>query len=251
MNPIKRILGHLYCVYALTLFAATMLIVVIPVWLTSLLDEPQRAKVMHPIFRLWMGVYMPLAFCPVFRKGKEHFKKGENYVVVCNHNSFADVPVTSPWIPGPNKTLAKVEMARIPIFGVIYKSGSLLVDRKSEASRRESFNQMALMLEKGLHLCLYPEGTRNKTNQPLQPFHKGAFKTAIDTQKPVIPALVFNTRGILPDRPMFWAWPNKIHFHFLPPVETKGLQAADVDRLRDNIRSQMEQYFVANQRRLS
>ena len=72
MNPIKRILGHLYCIYALTLFAATMLIVVIPIWLTSLLDEPHRARVMHPIFRLWMGVYMPLAFCPVFRKGKEY-----------------------------------------------------------------------------------------------------------------------------------------------------------------------------------
>jgi 1-acyl-sn-glycerol-3-phosphate acyltransferase len=251
MNPIKRILGHLYCVYALALFAATMLIVVIPIWLTSLLDEPHRAKVMHPIFRIWMGVFMPLAFCPVFRKGKERFKKGENYVVVCNHNSFADVPVTSPWIPGPNKTLAKIEMARIPIFGVIYKAGSVLVDRKSEASRRESFNEMAKMLEKGLHLCLYPEGTRNKTDQPLQPFHKGAFKTAIDTQKPIMPAVIFNTRGILPDRPKFWAWPNKIHFHFLPPIETKGLQAGDVDRLKDEVRLQMEQYFVANQKRLS
>lgn len=251
MNPIKRILGHLYCVYALTLFAVTMLIVVIPIWLTSLLDEPQRAKVMHPIFRLWMGVYMPLAFCPVFRRGKEHFKKGENYVVVCNHNSFADVPVTSPWIPGPNKTLAKIEMARIPVFGVIYKSGSVLVDRKSEASRRESFNQMAVMLEKGLHLCLYPEGTRNKTDQPLQPFHKGAFKTAIDTQKPIMPALIFNTRGILPDHPKFWAWPNKIHLHFLPPIETRGLQATDIERLMIEVRSRMEAYFVANQKRLS
>jgi 1-acyl-sn-glycerol-3-phosphate acyltransferase len=251
MNPIKRVLGHLYFVYALTLFAATMLIVFIPIWLTSLLDEPQRAKVMHPIFRLWMGVYMPLAFCPVFRKGKAHFKKGQNYVVVCNHNSFADVPVTSPWIPGPNKTLAKIEMARIPIFGVIYKAGSVLVDRKSEASRRESFNDMAKMLEKGLHLCLYPEGTRNKTTQPLQPFHKGAFKTAIDTQKPIIPALIFNTRDILPGRPKLWAWPSKIHFHFLPPVETAGIESADAERLKDDIRSQMEQYFVANQKRLS
>lgn len=251
MSPIKRILGHLYFVYALALFAATMLVVFIPIWLTSLLDEPQRSKVMHPIFRLWMNLYMPLAFCPVFRKGKQHFKKGQNYVVVCNHNSFADVPVTSPWIPGPNKTLAKIEMARIPIFGVIYKAGSVLVDRKNEASRRDSFNQMALMLDKGLHLCLYPEGTRNKTAQPLQPFHKGAFKTAIDAQKPIIPALIFNTRGIFPGRPKFWAWPNRIHFHFLPPIETKGLQPADVKQLKEDIHLQMEQYFVANQKRLS
>src|SRR6186997_105778 len=142
MHPIKRILGHIYFAYALILFAATMLVVFIPVWLTSLLDEPNRAKVMHPIFRIWMGVYMPLAFCPVFRKGKKNFARGKNYVVVCNHNSFADVPVSSPWIPGPNKTLAKVEMARIPLFGLIYKAGSVLVNRTSDASRRESFNEM-------------------------------------------------------------------------------------------------------------
>jgi 1-acyl-sn-glycerol-3-phosphate acyltransferase len=142
-------------------------------------------------------------------------------------------------------------MARIPIFGVIYKAGSVLVDRKNEASRRESFNDMAKMLEKGLHLCLYPEGTRNKTTQPMQPFHKGAFKTAIDAQKPIMPAVIFNTRGILPGRPKFWAWPNRIHFHFLAPVETVGMQAADVEQLKEHVRLQMEQYFVANQKRLS
>ena len=251
MNPVKRILGHVYFVYALLLFAVTMLIIVIPIWITSLLDEPKRAKVMHPIFRIWMGVYMPLAFCPVFRKGKESFNKGQNYVVVCNHNSFADVPVTSPWIPGPNKTLAKIEMARIPVFGVIYKAGSILVNRNDEGSRRESFNQMAQTLEKGLHLCLYPEGTRNKTDQPLRPFFDGAFTTAIRSQKPIIPALVFNTRGILPGRPKLWAWPNKIHFHFLPPVSTEGLQSSDSSRLKEQIRNQMEQYYVTNRERLS
>jgi 1-acyl-sn-glycerol-3-phosphate acyltransferase len=251
MNPIKRILGHIYFAYALILFAATMLIIFIPVWLTTLLDEPNRAKVMHPIFRIWMGVYMPLALCPVFRKGKKNFEKGKNYVVVCNHNSFADVPVSSPWIPGPNKTLAKVEMARIPLFGVIYKAGSVLVDRKSDASRRDSFNQMALMLEKGLHLCLYPEGTRNKTDQPMQPFYDGAFTTAIRAQKPVMPALIFNTRDILPGRPKLWAWPNKVHIHFLTAVSTEGLSTQDAGKLKTEVRAQMESYFVSNRARLS
>jgi 1-acyl-sn-glycerol-3-phosphate acyltransferase len=248
---LKRILGHIYCGYALILFAATMLIVIIPIWLATLLDEPRRAKIIHPIFRLWMGVYMPLAFCPVFRKGKEHFKKGQNYVVVCNHNSFADVPVSSPWIPGPNKTLAKVEMAHVPLFGVIYKAGSVLVDRKNDASRRESFNQMAQMLEKGLHLCLYPEGTRNKTDQPMQPFFDGAFTTAIRSQKPIMPGLIFNTKGVFPGKPLFWAWPNKVHIHFLPPIPTDGLSTKDAGKLKAEVRAQMESYFVTNRERLS
>ena len=251
MHPIKRVLGHLFFAYALILFAATMLVIIIPVWLTSQLREPTRARIMLPIFRIWMGIYMPLALCPVFRRGKKNFKKGQNYVVVCNHNSLADVPVSSPWIPGPNKTLAKTEMARVPVFGVIYKAGSILVDRKNDASRRDSFAQMALALDQGLHLCLYPEGTRNKTAQPLQPFYDGAFTTAIRSQKPVMPALIFNTRGILPGRPKFWAWPNRIHIHFLPPVPTAGLTSGEAGKLKTDVRNLMESYFVTHRDRLS
>jgi len=251
MNAVKRVLGHIYFVYGLLLFAITMLVVFIPVWLTSLLKEPRRSVVLHPIYKAWMSLFMPLVFCPVKRKGKELFKKGQNYVVISNHNSFVDVPVTSPWIPGPNKTLAKIEMAKIPFFGVIYKAGSILVDRKKDGSRRESFAAMQTALERGLHLCLYPEGTRNKTDKPLQPFYDGAFITAIKAQKPIMPAVIFNTGRILPHNKKVWAWPYRIHFHFLPPVETVGLTMNDLPALKENIHRMMEEYFTLNKKALS
>ena len=246
MNKLKQIAGHIFFFYALLLFMATMLIIFIPIWLTTLFSEPARSKLLHPCFRLWMGVYMPLAGCPVFRRGKEHFKKGENYIVVINHNSFVDIPVSSPWIPGPNKTLAKVEMAKIPIFGVIYKAGSVLVNRKNEASRRESVMKMQQMLEMGLHLCLYPEGTRNKTIQPIQPFFDGAFTTAIRAQKAIIPGLIFNTGKILPYNKKLWAWPMPIRFHFLPPIDTKGLTLDDTAMLKEKVHRIMSDYYTSN-----
>jgi 1-acyl-sn-glycerol-3-phosphate acyltransferase len=246
MNKIKQIAGHIFFVYALLLFAATMLIVVIPIWLTTLFPEPRRSRLLHPIFRLWMGVFMPLAGCPVSRRGTEHFRKGQSYVVVINHNSFVDIPVSSPWIPGPNKTLAKAEMARIPIFGVIYKAGSILVNRKNEQSRRESFAKMQGILEKGLHLCLYPEGTRNKTKQPIQPFFDGAFISAIRAQQPIMPALIFNTGKILPHNKKFWVWPVRIRFHFLPSIPTAGLTLADVPTLKADVHRIMTEYYTAN-----
>lgn len=246
MKLIGKIAGHIYFVLGMLLFVATMLVVVIPIWLTSLLPEPKRAKVMHPIFRLWMNIYMPLVGCPVFRKGKEHFKKGENYVVVTNHNSLVDVPVSSPWIPGPNKTLAKIEMARIPVFGVIYKAGSILVDRKNENSRRKSFTDMQEALEMGLHLCLYPEGTRNKSNQPIQRFYDGAFITAIKAQKAIVPGVIFNTGRILPHDKKMWARPLPIRFHFLEPVPTKGLTLSDLADLKEKVHRLMTDYYLAH-----
>jgi 1-acyl-sn-glycerol-3-phosphate acyltransferase len=248
MKGIKNIVGYLFIVYALIVFAITMLIVYLPILAISTLKEPARAKALHRIFRVWMGVYLPLVFCPVRRKGKDNFRKGQQYVVVLNHNSLADIPVSSPWIPGPNKTLAKVEMSKIPLFGMIYKTGSILLDRKRENSRRESFTKMAETLEQGIHLCLYPEGTRNKTDQPLQTFFDGAFITAIKTGKPVMPGLIFNTARILPVNRKFWAWPQPIQIHFLEPISTEGLTLNDVSALKEKVFRKMEAYYVANRK---
>ncbi len=248
MKLIKDILGRIYLVYFLVLFVVTMLIVLIPIWIVSLLPQPKSAKALHPIFRLWMGVFMPLVACPVSRKGKDHFKKGENYVVVINHNSFIDIPVSSPWIPGANMTLAKIEISRVPLFGIIYKAGSILVDRKKEGSRRESFAKMQEMLEKGINLCLYPEGTRNKTAEPMQPFFDGAFITAIKSQKPLMPGIIFNTRDILPHNKKFWARPMPIRFHFLEPIPTTGLTLNDVAELKQRVHELMLDYYIKHQK---
>lgn len=246
MKHIKTILGHVYFFVGMLLFVISMLIVFIPIWLISFLNEPLRSKWLHAIFKAWMGVFMPLVGCPIIRRGKQHFKKGENYIVVINHNSLVDIPVSSPWIPGPNKTLAKAEMAKIPIFGVIYKAGSVLVNRKHEGSRRESFTKMQEMLDMGLHLCLYPEGTRNKTNMPLQQFFDGAFVTAIKSQRPIIPGLIFNTGKILPHNKKLWARPMPIYFHFLEPIPTKGMSINDVGTLKQQVHKIMEDYYVSH-----
>lgn len=249
MKIISNILGRIYFVYALVLFAITMLIVFIPIWIISLLPDPARSKALHPVFRIWMGVFMPLIFCPVIRRGKKNFRKGENYVVVINHNSLADIPVSSPWIPGPNKTLAKAEMARVPLFGVIYKAGAILVDRKKMNSRRESFSKMQEILNVGVHLCLYPEGTRNKTDKPMQPFFDGAFITAIRSQKPVIPGLIFNTGKILPHNKKLWARPMPVYIDFLEPISTEGLTLDDTSVLKEKVYRLMEDYYIAHNRK--
>lgn len=245
MNIFKRVAGHIYFFIGMLLFVITMLPVLIPASIALLFKEPRRAKIIHPAFRVWMSVFLPLVGCPVLRKGKHNFKKGENYVVVVNHNSFVDIPVSMPWIPGPNKTLAKIELTRIPLFGIIYRAGSILVNRADEHSRKESFTEMNRTLSLGLHLCLYPEGTRNKSEQVLQRFYDGAFITAIRNQKPIIPAVLMGTKDILPMKPAFWAWPKPIRYHFLPPVPTAGMSLSDRHQLNEQVHQIMSTYLLA------
>jgi len=245
MNFIKNILGRIFAIWAIFWFVTTMLLILLPTWAMGLLKEPKRTHWFIQLSRIWIGTWLPLAGIRLRIKGREHFKKGENYVVVCNHNSFMDVPVMSPGMPGPlgNKTIAKIEMARIPLFGLIYRRGSVLVDRKSEESRLKSYSYMKRVLEMGLHMCIYPEGTRNKTNLPLKEFKDGAFRLAIDSKKAVIPAVLFNTRKVLPQHKTFFFWPSKIEMHFLAPVETARLNLNETKQLKQQVFDLMWKYI--------
>ena len=242
MKWIKEILGRIFALWAAIVFIGSLLIIFIPIWLLGYIKEPKRTFYVFKIFYVWMSFFFILSGVKRKFTGKEHFKKGENYIVVCNHNSFMDVPLSSAGIPTANKTIAKKEMAAIPFFGMIYKRGSVLVDRKSEDSRRQSYNKMKEVLSYGLHMCIYPEGTRNKTAEPLQRFHDGAFKLATETQKQIIPAVIFNTGKVLPRKP-FYFWPYKVEMHFLPAVSVNN---KTVQQLKDEVYLMMKDFIESS-----
>lgn len=247
MNGIKNVLGAVWAVWLFIMFVVTMLIFLIPFLLFSYFaPEPRRTARFIAYSRVWMDIYLPLIGCPLKKIGREHFLPGQNYIVTCNHNSFLDIMAITPAIPGANKTIAKIEMAKVPIFGMMYRVGSILVDRKSDQSRKESFSKMKDTLKMGLHMCIYPEGSRNRSNEPLKPFHSGAFRLAADTGKPIIPALMFNSRKALPADKAFYAMPHALSLHFLPAVHMLPEEtAAD---LQQRVFDIMYRYYKENQR---
>lgn len=245
MKFIKEIVGRICATWAVLVFAATLLLIFIPFLIFSYaVSDPRKTKRFAAISRIWMGIYLPLIGCPLFVRGRKNFAPGETYVVVCNHNSLMDVPISYPAIPGGNKTIAKIEMAKIPVFGLIYSTGSVLVDRKSEASRKESYLQMRRVLEMGLHMCLYAEGTRNLTDQPLKSFHDGAFRLALDSGKAIIPSVIFNTRKVLPASKPFFLMPHKMEMHFLPPVAAQPGETTQ--SLKEKVYQIMWDYYTKN-----
>jgi 1-acyl-sn-glycerol-3-phosphate acyltransferase len=245
MRFIKNILGRVFALWAMIVFVSTLIIVFFPMLLVGLWPEPKRSFMMHGIFRTWMRIFFFLTGIRLRVRGQGNFRKGENYIVVYNHNSLMDVPVSVPFTPGANKTIAKIEMAKIPVFGLVYKRGSVIVDRKNEESRKASYVKMKEVLEMGLHMCIYPEGTRNKTNQPLQRFHDGAFRLSLDSGKAILPALIFNTTSVLP-RKSFFFWPSKIELHYLKPVSPNEFESTD--KLKEHIFNVMKDYYQQNNR---
>jgi 1-acyl-sn-glycerol-3-phosphate acyltransferase len=237
------ILGRIFAFWGLIVFVVTMIVTAVPTSFTYAIKEPEGAERFRRIGRAWIHTFLFLTGCRIKRKGAEHFRKGENYIVIVNHNALIDIPISTPEIPGPNKTIAKVELSRIPIFGIIYKRGSVLVDRKNPESRRESYRLMKDVLAQGMHMCIYPEGTRNKTNRPLQPFQDGAFKLSVDTGKPIIPALLFYTKKVMPRHKPFFFWPSTMEMHFLPPVYPGSYDAKELKAI---LHKTMEEYYISH-----
>jgi 1-acyl-sn-glycerol-3-phosphate acyltransferase len=243
MKVLKNIFGSVWAIWGIIAFTVTLFIVIIPICITFLIKEPAGTEAFRQISRLWMNVYLLLIGCPLKLIGKEHFKKGETYIVVCNHNSLMDVPVTTPFVPGANKTIGKTSFTKVPVFGWVYKRGTVLVDRKSEESRRRSFEEMKQTLSQRIHMVIYPEGTRNRTNDPLKSFHDGAFRLALATKKEIIPTVVFNTKKVLPVNKPFYLRPHKLEMHFLPPVSPEGISSKE---LKEKVFKIMWDYYLSH-----
>ncbi|MDO8995322.1 MAG: lysophospholipid acyltransferase family protein [Sediminibacterium sp.] len=241
MNIFKAVFARIWAFWGLLSFIATFLVILIPSLLTALIPDPKGMEYFIKLARIWMNTWLFMIGCPVSVRGKYHFKKGQTYIVTCNHNSLLDIPLSSPFIPGANQTIAKKEFTKVPLFGWYYERGSVIVDRKSDASRRKSFELMKASLEKGFHMCIYPEGTRNRTAAPLKNFYDGAFKLAADSGHSVIPAVILNTKKALPANKFFYLLPHALAIHFLEPIEVNG-QSAGV--LKEMVYNKMADYYL-------
>jgi 1-acyl-sn-glycerol-3-phosphate acyltransferase len=241
LNAVKNLLGRIWALWGLISFLITFLIIFIPSMLAHLMPDPRGQQYFIAVSKIWMNVWLFLIGCPVKVTGRENFKPGEAYVVVFNHNAYLDVPLSAPFVPGANKTIAKASFAKIPLFGSFYSRGSVLVDRKNEKSRSKSFDTMKKVLAKGMHMCIYPEGTRNRSTDPIKPFYDGAFKLAVSTKKDIIPCVIKGTRKAMPINKSFYLLPVKLHMQFLPAVSSSDKTVAE---LKEKVHSEMVKTYV-------
>jgi len=238
-----NIFGRIWAFWGLITFIATFCIIFLPSLISYLLKEPAGQRFFIIISRLWMNAWLFLVGCPVRVSGKENFKPGTAYIVVFNHNAFLDVPLSAPFVPGANKTIAKASFAKIPLFGLFYSKGSVLVDRENEKSRVKSFDTMKKVLAAGMHMCIYPEGTRNRTNEPIKAFYDGAFKLALATNKDIIPCVITGTKKAMPISKSFFLLPTRLRMQFLPPISSQGVT---VKELKEKTFQVMKEYYVKN-----
>ena len=243
MKIIKNIVARLLAFWALFVFASTMFIFIWFYLFCFFMPDPLKTRFHRRVSQVWMGLFLFLSGCSFKVTGKEVFDGLENSIVVCNHNSLIDIPISTPFLPRANKTIAKKSFVYVPLFGWVYQFASVIVDRKDNQSKKASYEKMKNVLNNGLDMLIYPEGTRNRTNAPLKSFYDGAFKLAIETQKPIVPVVLLNTKKVLPAKPILYLTPGKMRMHILPAIFPQGHSK---DSLKQLVFDEMAKYYLAN-----
>jgi len=228
----RKLLGGFYLVYAATVFFILMVIVCPFIVLsTGIFKEKTGRKIAFYFLKLWAWCFSALTFLWFTAQG-EAIDTSRSYIYVGNHSSFLDAVAIVICIPQAFSPLGKIEMLKIPVFGWIYKRLVVMIDRSSRESRDHSVTELRNDLADGQSILIFPEGTMNKTDRPLNPFYDGAFRLAIETQTPILPFAILNSREHLLRTDPLLIKPGSIKTVFGEVIEVKGLVTEDLEVLK-------------------
>jgi 1-acyl-sn-glycerol-3-phosphate acyltransferase len=130
--------------------------------------------------------------------GLEHVPVGRPCIFMCNHVSNLDPPVVLPMIPGRSSVFLKKELMSIPILGRAMRMGKFIpVERGGKRDAAQvSVRAAEEALRDGLHILVFPEGTRSRDGH-LSTFKKGPFFLAMETLAPVVPIAISGTQTMM------------------------------------------------------
>ncbi|AHM62168.1 phospholipid/glycerol acyltransferase [Flammeovirgaceae bacterium 311] len=183
-------------------------------------------------FRLFTGIWYDV-------KGLENINSRESYIIIPNHTSFLDICLLPLITKGAFKPLSKKEVGNIPVFGWLARAITVMVDRSSARSRRNSVLKMRRALQGGTSIMIFPEGTVNKSANLLNPFYDGAFRIAIETGAALVPVAIAGANRLMPANSLLMR-PGTIRVQVMPPVSVNGLTTADVPALKTEVHATME-----------
>ena len=171
-------------------------------------------------------------------EGSENIPRGQSCIFLSNHVSNLDPPILLPAIPGMCSVFLKKSLMKIPFVGIAMRMAKYVPVSRGH-SRQEAEQSVAIAadaLRSGLHIFIFPEGTRSPDGH-LLPFKKGAFFLAADTNAPMVPIVIHGTAQMM-RKGSLKIFPGVATIRFLPPIHPRDFTTRE--DLMDAVRQQMQ-----------
>jgi 1-acyl-sn-glycerol-3-phosphate acyltransferase len=192
MKKILQILSSVYFWFELFFLSFLLFPFAALIFLSTVLFDPgMRIQHMYACFWSWLVLKANFMWKAKV-EGRELIDRKETYVMVCNHQSGADIIVTYLlWVHF--KWVAKRSLYYIPFIGWnMLLNRYITVDRNSKSSMKRMMSKASEYLNSGNSVMIFPEGTRSKDGK-LQAFKTGAFHLALENRKPILPIVISGT----------------------------------------------------------
>jgi len=159
--------------------------------------------------------------------GLENIPAGRSCIFMSNHVSNLDPPVVLPLLPGRSSVLLKQELMNIPILGRAMRLAKFVPVARGHRrdAAQASVEAAADALRSGLHILVYPEGTRSPDGR-LSAFKKGPFFLAQETQGPIIPIALSGTQTMM-RKGSNAIMPGLARIRVLPAIEPSKYETRD------------------------
>ena len=187
--------------------------------------------------RIWAKLFLLVTGTRVTIEGAERIDPNGSYVFTGNHSSNLDIPVIMGRLPVSIRFMAKKEIFKVPVLGGAMRAIHMIeTDRRFSPTAHRAINeQVTTVIDAGLSLMIFPEGTRSEDGEML-PFKKGAFRIAVDNELPIVPVTIVGAyEAWRPHAKLIFGGKVKLMIH--DPIPTTGLTAADLNDLRNRTRS--------------
>ncbi|MBS1917183.1 MAG: 1-acyl-sn-glycerol-3-phosphate acyltransferase [Bacteroidetes bacterium] len=243
LNPLRLI----YCLYAFLIFVTLMLLIFPLVLIATFRGKMRGGNFIYKLCRVWANVWLFMIGIRHKNFFEETVDRNKQYIFIANHISYLDIPLILKAVRfNTLRVLGKHEMKRVPIFGYIYRNSAIMVDRSSPDQRSKSVRQLKSVLNKGVSIFVYPEGTFNETNYSLKDFYDGAFRIAIETQTPIKPILFLDTYDRMRYESVFSLNPGRSRALFMDEINVEGLTLRDVQQLKETVYNKMQEVLIEN-----
>ncbi len=230
----------LYSLYAMLLFVVLLLILLPAFFIASLFGKIRGGNAIYAICGFWADCWLLLLGIRVPVSHQAVGSEKRPCIFVANHISYLDIPMIVKVIREPVRILGKEEMAKVPIFGFVYRNAVVQVGRSNPHKRARSVQVLKRVLAKGISIFIFPEGTFNQTGQPLKSFYDGAFRIALETRTPIQPILFPDTVKRLHYNSVFSFNPGICRAVYLPMIDIESYGEKELGRLRQDVFAQME-----------
>lgn len=159
-------------------------------------SDLRQLRVVQAVFKIILWI----CGTKVIVIGEENVPTDQPVLYIGNHKSLFDILVTYTRCPRRTGYVSKDVMGKVPSLNLWMKRlYCLFLNRTDIKQGLKTILAGIENIKNGISMCIFPEGTRNKTNDLLLPFKEGSFKMAEKSGCPIIPMALTNTSAIFED----------------------------------------------------